>query len=140
MLYSYKVEGRDFIVSVMGGFDMMSAVFPVIFIIVFLSITAVVVFSIVRMISQYRKNEAAPLLTVAAKVMTKREDVTHSHGTQESVPHTSTSYHVTFEVESGDRLELSMSGKEFGMLAEGDKGRLSFQGTRYKGFERTNED
>ena len=25
---------------------------------------------------------------------------------------------------------------EYGMLAEGDRGRLTFQGTRYKGFER----
>ena len=38
--------------------------------------------------------------------------------------------------ESGDRLELRMSGREFGTLAEGDKGKLTFQGTRYRGFER----
>jgi hypothetical protein len=50
--------------------------------------------------------------------------------------HHSTHYHVTFEVESGDRMELSMSGSEYGMLAEGDTGRLTFQGTRYLSFER----
>ena len=50
--------------------------------------------------------------------------------------HHSTRYHVTFEVESGDRMELSLSGHEFGMLVEGDTGRLSFQGTRYLSFER----
>ena len=49
---------------------------------------------------------------------------------------TSTTYYVTFQVESGDRMELHLSGCEFGMLAEGDKGKLSFQGTRYLGFER----
>ena len=31
-----------------------------------------------------------------------------------------TSYYVTFQVESGDRMELSVSGREYGMLAEGD--------------------
>ena len=35
-----------------------------------------------------------------------------------------------------DRMELRLSGTEYGQLAEGDTGRLSFQGTRYLGFER----
>lgn len=29
-----------------------------------------------------------------------------------------------------------MSGREYGMLAEGDRGILHFQGTRYLGFDR----
>ena len=49
---------------------------------------------------------------------------------------TSTSYYATFQVESGDRMELSMTGTEYGLLAEGDRGKLTFQGTRYLGFER----
>jgi hypothetical protein len=48
----------------------------------------------------------------------------------------STTYFTTFEVESGDRMELRVPEKEYGMLVEGDTGRLTFQGTRYKGFER----
>ena len=48
----------------------------------------------------------------------------------------STWYYVTFEVESGDRIELGVNGTEYGMLVEGDYGKLSFQGTRYLGFER----
>lgn len=47
-----------------------------------------------------------------------------------------THYYVTFEVESGDRMELGMDGPAFGMLAEGDRGKLTFQGTRYLGFQR----
>ena len=43
---------------------------------------------------------------------------------------------MTFQVESGDRIELNVSGPEYGMLVEGDRGDLSFQGTRYLGFER----
>lgn len=75
----------------------------------------------------------------------KRIDVTHhqhanagdqtgAHGYHTT---SSTSYYVTFQVESGDRMEFSVSGAEYGMLIEGDRGRLSFQGTRYLGFERT---
>ena len=47
-----------------------------------------------------------------------------------------TTYFATFEVESGDRMELKVPDNEYGMLAEGDIGKLTFQGTRYKGFER----
>ena len=36
----------------------------------------------------------------------------------------------------GVRLELKVDGSEYGMLAEGDCGMLSFQGTRYLGFVR----
>ena len=39
-------------------------------------------------------------------------------------------------MESGDRMEFSLTGPEYGMLLEGDSGKLSFQGTRYLGFER----
>lgn len=48
----------------------------------------------------------------------------------------STRYYVTFQVDSGDRMELPMTGSEYGMLAEGDVGKLTFQGTRYLSFER----
>lgn len=51
----------------------------------------------------------------------------------------STSYYATFEVESGDRMELQLSGQEYGQLAEGDTGVLSFQGTRFLSFDRTLE-
>ena len=33
-------------------------------------------------------------------------------------------------------MELHVMGNEFGMLIEGDFGKLTFQGTRYLGFER----
>lgn len=47
-----------------------------------------------------------------------------------------TTYYVTFEFESGDRLEFHISGKEYGLLSESDTGILSFQGSRYLGFQR----
>jgi hypothetical protein len=77
---------------------------------------------------------------VPATVVAKRTNVSHHHhnhgGT--GMHHTthSTTYYVTFQVESGDRMELHVAGHEFGMLIEGDRGDLTFQGTRYLGFER----
>ncbi|WP_412104691.1 MULTISPECIES: DUF2500 domain-containing protein [Viridibacillus] len=46
----------------------------------------------------------------------------------------------TFEVQSGDRIELPVSGREYGILVEGDFGLLTFQGTRYKSFERNRKE
>ena len=40
-------------------------------------------------------------------------------------------------MESGDRMELRVSGREYGLLAEGDRGQLTFQGTRYLSFVRS---
>jgi hypothetical protein len=39
-------------------------------------------------------------------------------------------------VESGDRMEFVVPSREYGMLVEGDMGRLTFQGSRYKSFQR----
>lgn len=47
---------------------------------------------------------------------------------------------MTFQVQSGDRLELGVDDPEFGMLAEEDIGMLTFQGTRYKEFVRKHEE
>lgn len=46
-------------------------------------------------------------------------------------------YFVTFEVESGDRIEFEVKDTEYGMIVEGDDGELAFQGSRYHGFIRS---
>ena len=117
------------------GFDMFSIMFTIVFIIVI----GTFIDTAIRGIGQWNKNNNSPRLTVPATVVTKRTNVTrHHHGGANGHHHhhTSTTYYVTFQVESGDRMELRLSGAEYGMLAEGDNGRLTFQGTRYHGFER----
>ena len=121
--------------------NIMFAIFPIIFSLIFLLVFGVVIFGLIKGISQWNKNNHSPRLTVPATVVAKRTNVSHSHhhhGTDSMAHHsTSTSYYVTFQVESGDRMELHMAGHEYGMLVEGDRGSLTFQGTRYLGFERT---
>ena len=80
------------------------------------------------------QNENSPKLTVPAKIVDMRRKTHHHHSNGHH--HHSHTYHVTFEVESGDRMELKVSRNEYGMLVVGDSGRVSFQGTRYLGFER----
>ncbi|WP_300638578.1 DUF2500 domain-containing protein [uncultured Oscillibacter sp.] len=120
----------------MGGFDLMFSIFPFLFITVFVIVIGTFVVMAVRGVGTWSKNNASPRLTVSAQVVTKRTQVSHHHH-QDSMSHTSTAYFATFQVESGDRMEFSVSGAEYGMLAEGDQGSLTFQGTRYLGFERS---
>ena len=109
-------------------------VFPVLFGIMFLLVFGMIVVNIIRGIGQWNRNNNSPRLTVEATVVTKRGDIhRHHHDNHTS---TSTSYYVTFQVESGDRMELQVEGPEYGMLVEGDFGDLTFQGTRYLGFIR----
>lgn len=120
----------------MIGFGM----FEVMFFLVFALVIGVFIMGLVRGIGQWNKNNNSPRLTVEATVVAKRMDVSHhrhSSGTDHmGHMHSSTDYYVTFQVASGDRMELHMSGQQYGMLIEGDRGDLSFQGTRYLGFVR----
>ena len=115
----------------MQMFDILSFIVPIMFIVVF----GIIIFSIIQGISTWHKNNNSPRLTVPAVIVAKRTDVTHHHNGDNMATH-STWYYATFQVESGDRMEFAVDGMEYGMLAEGDTGKLSFQGTRYLSFER----
>jgi hypothetical protein len=101
--------------------------FAVLFFILFFAVVA-------KNIAQWFKNENSPRLTVPAKIVDMQRKTHHHHSNGHH--HHTHSYHVTFEVESGDRMELKVSRSEYDVLAVGDSGRVSFQGTRYLGFER----
>ena len=114
----------------------------VIFIVIFIVILATFVAMLVSALTNWHKNNKSPRLTVYATVVAKRTDVTshrHASGAHGCTYSSDTWYYATFQVESGDRLELALDGHEYGQLAEGDFGRLTFQGTRYLGFERADE-
>lgn len=111
------------------GFSGFSAMFTL----VFLLVIGVFVVVLVKSISQWSKNNNSPVLTVEATVVTKRTAYRHGAG-DHSMGHTH--YYATFQVESGDRMELSIPHGEFGYLVEGDKGKLTFQGTRFHSFKR----
>lgn len=111
------------------------SIFFLLFIVAFVAILGMILVTFVRGLSQWNKNNHSPRLTVEARVVTKRQNVSHHHS-GDHMSTTSSWYYVTFQVKSGDRMELQMTGPEYGMLAEGDRGRLTFQGTRYVSFER----
>ena len=122
------------------GFDLFSTLFPIFFTIIFVFIIGTMIVMLVRGAKEKRKNDASPRLSVPATVVTKRTNVSHRHhngANDMDYCTTDTTYYVTFQVESGDRMELRMTGRDYGMLFEGDHGTLHFQGTRYLGFDRS---
>ena len=118
-----------------GNFEHMIPLFTVmgiLFFLVFLFTLAMMVFTVVRTMSAKKQNDREPMLTVPAVVAAKRTDFYRYRGTSGG----STLYFVTFQVQSGDRLELNLSGREFGLLREGDRGSLTFRGKEFLDFTR----
>lgn len=105
-----------------------------------LTAVGILIYTLVKNIRQWQRNNASPVQTVPAKIVSKRFDVQHfAQGGGQNQAGTSTAqttYFVTFEFENGQRLEFRVKNKEFGLLVEGDVGTLTYQGTRYQGFAR----
>jgi len=114
-------------------------ILPILVILIFIIVIVGFIVVAVKGIGQWNKNNHSPRLTVPVTVVAKRTNVDVSHDCGPGEHHhtsSSTTYYVTFQVESGDRMEFHVAGHEYGMIIEGDQGRLTFQGTRYLGFER----
>lgn len=121
-----------------GFYQIMFRIVPIFIGMIFI----IVIVGILQGIIQWKKNNNSPVLSVAAVLVAKRTSVSHhTHNTGQNNAHShqssSTAYYATFEVESGDRMEFALISSEYGMLAEGDAGILTFQGTRYITFERS---
>lgn len=125
----HRIKDFCFGVGFIPGVGMVTEMefFFVIFLILFVYILA-------KNIGQFIENENAPILTVHATIVDMRRKTHHHHSNGHH--HHSHTYHVTFEVESGERLELRVRRSEYNELAVGDRGTLTHQGTRYRGFER----
>jgi Protein of unknown function (DUF2500). len=121
--------------------SMMFNVIPTIVTVGFIFVFGMIIASMVTGAKQWKRNNDSPTLTVNAKIVTKRMNVdSHLHHDNTTNSHrtsSSSTYFVTFEVESGDRMEFHIPAHEYGMLVENDNGRLTFQGTRYLGFDRS---
>lgn len=120
--------------------DLIFTIFPIFFFLVFGLFLVVFISTFVRGAKRWHKNNQnnqSPRLTVMATVISRRQDISHHRSANDTMhDYTSTRHYVTFQVESGDRMELQLPGQEYGLLMEGDYGRLTFQGTRYLNFER----
>ena len=115
--------------------------FPLIFGLIFVLVIGAILYAIVKGIRTWAWNNQQPVQSLPARLVSKRTD-TSGGGTMMNdndnmgSSRVTTWYYVTFEVDGGERKEFGVGGQEYGLLAEGDQGTLTFQGTRYKGFAR----
>ena len=119
-------------------FDLFNSLFPILFLIIFTLVIGTFIITMVKGVSTWHKNNNSPRLVVNAVVSDKHEDVSYHHHNNNGMVHTTsnTDYYVTFTVEGGERLVLAVDRQEYGYLVVNDQGKLTFQGTRYLGFER----
>ncbi len=118
--------------------------FQMIFWAVFGLIALFIAITLLKGLAQWIQNNNSPRLTEDAVITGKRTDTRHhssanmgdisgAHGYHSSF---STWYYVTFQLENGERKEFMVRGTVYGQLAEGDHGKLTWQGTRFVDFER----
>lgn len=103
-----------------GMSDGMSWMFtgvPILVGLAFAAIVGTILYRVIRIVS-------SPAVTVQATCTGKRQSGDGSF------------HHATFELLDGTRLELACTGREYGMLAEGDRGALTHQGDVLRSFTR----
>ena len=131
------MESLDYFYTGGAMFD----IIPIIGTLIFIAVFVVIITSIVKGISEWSNNNKQPVLDINCKVVSKRSHTSVNPSYNDgngnyTATTTSTSYYVTFEFESKDRMEFKVTGRQYGMLAEGDFGKLKFQGTRFLDFTR----
>jgi hypothetical protein len=87
--------------------------------------------AVVRVARRRAADRSSPPRQAEAKVLDKRTHVTgggNSPVEQE--------YFVSFQLATGERLELRVPGSVSGVLMPGDEGALEWKGSRYLGFAR----
>lgn len=109
---------------------------PPLFQFMFVLIPAIIVvgigYVIISNLTRWARNNASPVETREAVVVAKRTKVWGGSGDTSA----STSYFATFELADRTRVELPVRDRTYGMLAEGDRGMLTYQGTRFLDFKR----
>ena len=114
---------------------------PGFFILITVVFLGLIVYLTLKGMQEKKANDAAPIVTVDAKVKAKRIAVHHSAHQQSmnGVPLMAkshhTTYYATFALEGDQRLELQVSEGQFQRLTEGERGKLTYQRKRFHRFE-----
>lgn len=114
---------------------------PGFFILITVVILGMIVYLTLKGMQEKKANDAAPIVTVDAKVKAKRIAVHHSAHQQSmnGVPLMAkshhTTYYATFALEGDQRLELQVSEGQFQRLTEGERGKLTYQRKRFHRFQ-----
>ncbi|MGI6608661.1 MAG: DUF2500 domain-containing protein [Erysipelotrichaceae bacterium] len=112
-----------------GDFTTEEVISQILFIGIFILLVCFLGFQLFSGLKEKISNDRSRILIKSATVIGKRMYVSEF-----------TAYYLTFELNNKERKEFTVSGAEYGMLAESDYGLLTFQGTRFISFERKKDD
>lgn len=91
---------------------------------------AMVVFIIARGVVQSSRDRSGPVITTPATVLGRRQMLLPGTSTAR------TAYFATFGLPDGNRIELRVPLDQAGLILEGDRGLLTYQGVFARRFER----
>lgn len=101
---------------------------------------AIIVLSLVIIIAHWIKDRRSPRIAVQATISDKRIQKDYVSRQRNAAPgmhsHRMLTYYVTFDLETCEHIELRVSKLKYAELKKGSSGKLTYQGTRYIGFER----
>lgn len=115
----------------LDAFKIIAFVFPILFIFVF----AGIFLTLIKVLKQWNYNNTQPEIRVSAKLITKTTKEIQQKRKHYIMP-SPTSYSLTFEVESGESIELRVDGLTYRKFIENEIGILTYQGNRFIHFER----
>ncbi|MBR5405723.1 MAG: DUF2500 domain-containing protein [Oscillospiraceae bacterium] len=108
------------------------------FAVFFIAVFCIVLVSLCRGLAEWFRNNSAPVETVSAVIVRMRtaDDstvMTNADGTASVMG--GTAYYVCFRTENGAEKEFRVKRSEYRSFREGMQGTLTFQGTRWHGFQ-----
>lgn len=117
------------------GADAMFIIVPLIVAVGFVFVIGALVVRGAQGTAHWLNDNQQPVQTLPAAVVSKRTHVQGYSGYNTGA-RTTTTYFATFELPTGERCELKLPGAAYGLLAEGDHGQVTLQGSRFHTWER----
>lgn len=114
-----------------SGFDQTFQTMQGMFWFVFVVVAGAMVFQVARGAARGIRNTASPEVSAVASIVDKRIATHGGRDTQIREEH-----FVTFQQSGGERFELGVPAREYGLLVVGDHGTVTMKGTRFVGFTR----
>lgn len=105
-------------------------------VLLFVVIIVFILIKAVKKNSQREKNALRPVLTVRARVKSRRLIIRPNNITALGVATDTLEGKVVFEAEDGEELEFRLIGKTYRDIFDGDEGMLTYQGSDFISFER----
>ena len=109
------------------------------FFLVFFAVVGYILYAMLSKLAEWHRNNLAPEESVRAQLVKAEEKKSTSMmpvgADGAMMPVDSTSYELTFSMESGEEKQYKVSGKIYRKLVQGAVGTLRFKGTRFMAFD-----